>query len=216
MSRRLDISRRDFLGGVALATASGAVAPIEALAGDLATAAYPPALMGMRGSHPGSFDVAHGVAWSGRRYARPRAQTDSVYDLIVVGGGISGLAAAHFFRRERGDASRILILDNHDDFGGHARRNEFTVDGRQLIGYGGSQSIDTPGSYSRVAADLLRDVSVYPERFYDYYNRNFHADAGLGRGLYFSAARYGEDRVLPELDLYGGEAARERNAGLLA
>ena len=46
------------------------------------------------------------------------------YDLIVVGGGISGLAAAYFFRKQAAK-SRILILDNHDDFGGHARRNEF-------------------------------------------------------------------------------------------
>lgn len=217
MARRLDISRRDFLGGIALGTAAGALAPMEALArGGAAPAGYPPSLMGMRGSQPGSFDVAHAIAWAGQRYPRPADQTGKDYDLVVVGGGISGLAAAQFYRQQAGDGSRILILDNHDDFGGHARRNEFTVDGRQLIGYGGSQSLDTPGSYSREAADLLRSVSIHPERFHEYYDQDFFANAGLGRGLYFSARRYGEDRVLPELDLYGGVSARDRNAALLA
>jgi spermidine dehydrogenase len=54
----------------------------------------------------------------------PEADTDEVYDLIVVGGGISGLAAAYFYRKTAGPRVRILVLDNHDDFGGHAKRNE--------------------------------------------------------------------------------------------
>ncbi|TCO76683.1 NAD(P)/FAD-dependent oxidoreductase [Chromatocurvus halotolerans] len=216
MARRLDISRRDFLGGLALGTAAGALAPVEALARSTPAGGYPPAIMGMRGSQPGSFDVAHAVAWGGQRYPRPSEQTDGMYDLVVVGGGISGLAAAHFYREQAAAGSRMLVLDNHDDFGGHARRNEFTVDGRQLIGYGGSQSLDTPGSYSREAAGLLRALSIDPERFYDYYDQDFHASAGLGRGVYFGAGRYGEDRVLPELDLYGGPSARAGNAALLA
>ena len=47
------------------------------------------------------------------------------YDLIVVGAGISGLASAYFYRKFAGQQSKILVLDNHDDFGGHAKRNEF-------------------------------------------------------------------------------------------
>ena len=65
--------------------------------------------------------------------------THETYDLIVVGAGISGLAAAHFYRKQAGAKSRILILDNHDDFGGHARRNEFQVDNRLLLPNGGTQ-----------------------------------------------------------------------------
>ena len=70
MTRRLSITRRDFLGGVALGTAAGALAPAELLAGT-GSAPYPPALTGLRGSHPGAFDVAHAVAWAGREYPRP-------------------------------------------------------------------------------------------------------------------------------------------------
>ena len=85
---------------------------------------------------------------------------EETYDLVVVGGGISGLAAAWFYRRAKPSA-RILILDNHDDFGGHAKRNEFTLDGRRIIGYGGSQSLQSPNAlYSPVAKGLLRDLGV--------------------------------------------------------
>ncbi len=176
------ITRRDFLNGVALGTA-GSLAP----AGLLAAAAdnYPPTLTGMRGSHAGSFEVAHALAWAGHRYERPAVQTDDDYDLVVVGGGISGLAAAHFWRQQAGPAARVLVLDNHDDFGGHAKRNEFEVDGRRLIGYGGSQAIDTPSAYSAESRRLLADVGIDVQRFYDWYDQDWYDDRGLQRGIYF-------------------------------
>ncbi len=151
----LKISRRDFLNGVALGAAGLHLSPLEAVAaGALPMSAlgpdyYPPALTGMRGSVTGSYEIAHALAREGGSFSMPTDQTDADYDLVVVGGGISGLAAAKFFRDQRGSDQRILILDNHDDFGGHARRNELTVDGHTLIGYGGSQAIDTPSAYSK-------------------------------------------------------------------
>ena len=81
----------------------------------------------------------------GQRFGIDDAKVEADYDLVVVGGGISGLAAAWFYRRAAGADARILILDNCDDFGGHAKRNEFRpTDQRLLIGYGGSQSIQSP------------------------------------------------------------------------
>src|SRR5215471_1487789 len=121
------ISRRDFLNGVALTTASG-LTPAQQLAAD--PARYPPALTGLRGQHDGSFEVAHAIAREGRRYPINSLAIEESYDLVVVGGGISGLAAAWFYRRVAGENARILVLDNHDDFGGHAKRNEVTIDGR--------------------------------------------------------------------------------------
>jgi spermidine dehydrogenase len=223
MAKRLTITRRDFLGGLALGASGLSVAgksaagPLRALAAAAGhgTAHYPPALTGMRGSHPGSFEVAHALAWAGKEFPSPAGQTDDTYDLVVVGGGISGLAAAFFYRQQVGPDARILVLDNHDDFGGHAKRNEFSVDGHQLIGYGGSQSIDTPGSYSPVSAQLLRDVGIVTERFHEYFDQAFLDRHRLRRGLYFSASAYGRDVTAAQFSQDSGDEARAANARLL-
>ena len=107
-----------------------------------------------------------------------------------MGGGISGLAAAKFFRDQRGPNQRVLILDNHDDFGGHARRNELTVDGKTLIGYGGSQAIDTPSAYSKEAAQLLRDIGLEVERFNRYFDQDFFSSRDMIDGIYFDAINH--------------------------
>ncbi len=200
MADKLNITRRDFLGGVALSlTAGTSLSPLEILAMDGKASYYPPSLTGLRGSHAGSFEIAHAVAWSGAKFDRPGEQTDRTYDMVVVGGGISGLAAAHFYRQRAGTGKSILVLDNHDDFGGHAKRNEFDVDGVKLIGYGGSQSIDTPSSYSPVSAQLLKDVGIDTDAFYEYFDQGFAERHGLRPNLYFSGRHYGKDLTLPNV-----------------
>jgi len=193
MADRQEITRRDFLSGMALSLAAGtSMTPLDILAQEQrAAGAYPPALTGLRGSHVGSFEVAHAVALAGARYDRPKEPVDGTYDLVVVGGGISGLAAAYFYRQRRG--GRVLVLDNHDDFGGHAKRNEFTVDGRTLVSYGGSQSLESPSLYSDVAKQLLEDVGIDVGRFYEYFDRGWSQRRGLTRGIYFSRDAYGRD-----------------------
>jgi spermidine dehydrogenase len=145
------ISRREFLNGAAMMVGASLLPdpgpePQEGPGYD------PPVLTGMRGSHPGSFEIAHslrdGTFW--RKAGRP-VELREKYDLIVVGGGISGLAAAHFFRERVGKSAQILILENHDDFGGHAKRNEFHLGGRLALLNGGTLEIDSPTPYSREA-----------------------------------------------------------------
>ena len=194
---RRHITRRDFLNGIALSVATGSsLSPLELLARERHPP-YPPGLTGLRGSHAGSFEVAHAIAREGRTWPRPDTLTDDDYDLVVVGGGISGLAAAFFWQQQAGSDARILVLDNHDDFGGHAKRNEFDVDGTHLIGYGGSQSIDTPSAYSAAAAQLLRDIGIDVQRFYEFFDQDYFSSRGLTYGTYFSASRYGRDAVHP-------------------
>ncbi len=212
MTKKLNISRRDFINGVALGVAAGSsLSPIELLAMTSKDGTpYPPALTGMRGSHPGSFEIAHALSMDGATWPSPGYITDDVYDLVVVGGGISGLSAAFFYRQRVGPDAKILILDNHDDFGGHAKRNEFDVDGKKLIGYGGSQSIDTPGHYSQAASQLLKDISINTERFYDYYDREYFRNRDLGRAIYFSNEKYGADSVQPNVtSVFGGPVAHD-------
>jgi len=120
---------------------------------------YPPMLTGMRGSHAGSFEVAHDLAWRGKKPKHYKTLNEH-YDLVVVGAGMSGLAAAWFYRKKMGPDARILLLDNHDDFGGHAKRNEFHHDGRMVLSLGGAQNLESPSSYSKAAGGLMVDIGI--------------------------------------------------------
>jgi spermidine dehydrogenase len=195
----MSISRRDFLNGVAL-TVAGGLTPAAQIAAQ--PGRYPPALTGLRGQHAGSFEVAHALAREGRRFAVDSTPIGESYDLVVVGGGISGLAAAWFYRRERATA-RILVLDNLDDFGGHAMRNEFTLNGRRIIGYGGSQSLQSPKNlYSPVAKGLLRELGVDIAKFETAFERELYSSLGLSRGVFFNREAFGRDLLV------AGEPAR--------
>ncbi|MBK6843294.1 MAG: NAD(P)-binding protein [Gemmatimonadetes bacterium] len=199
------IDRRDFLNGMAVGIgALGALSPAELLrSGGLdqraavATGDYPPAMTGLRGSHDGAFENAHRVrdGMAPREWSTPADLKES-YDLIVVGAGISGLSAAWFYRQRFGASARILILDNHDDFGGHARRNEFTVDGKSLISYGGTQSIDTPSKYSPEAKRLLRELGIDTQPFYKAYDQEFFASRQMGDGVFFNREKFGRDALV--------------------
>jgi len=188
------ITRRDFLNGAALAL--GAWTAGLGPAARAAASAYPPSLTGLRGQHDGSFEVMHalrdGTFWQN---AGPVQRSGETYDLVVVGAGISGLAAAHFFRQHA--RGRVLLLDNHDDIGGHARRNEFTAsNGRTLIGYGGSQSLQTPSYFSAAVKQLLADVGIRTEKFRGYYDARWNERHGLGSAVFFRKEDFGTDRLV--------------------
>jgi spermidine dehydrogenase len=194
-----EITRRDFLNGTRIAVAGAALSPWVELFGATAPAfaaddPFPPALTGLRGSHDGAWEAAHALV-SGRRFEAGAAARRESVDLVVVGAGISGLAAAWFYRKARPGA-RILILENHDDFGGHAKRNEFEAAGRTLIGYGGTESIDGPASYSAVARELLRELGVDVEVFRRAFDASVYESLGLSVGVFFDRESFGIDRLV--------------------
>ena len=189
------VTRRDFLNGVSVALGASLLAPwadLIAQGWDPGSDYYPPARTGLRGTHEGAWETMHarvqGKTW---RAGAPEEQ----YDLVIVGGGISGLASAHLYRKQRPNA-RILILDNHDDFGGHAKRNEFSIDGQTRIGYGGTESIDTPSAYTAIAKETLVDIGIDTARFYEAYDQTLYAKLGLSKSILFDQENFGERKLV--------------------
>jgi spermidine dehydrogenase len=201
------ITRRDFVNGMAVGVGGMLSGSrwVWARGQSGSDASYPPERTGMRGSHPGSFEAAHalrdGTFW---KSAAPPVDTRESYDLVVVGGGISGLAAAHFYRERAGNSSRILILENHDDFGGHAKRNEFHLGGRLQLLNGGTLEIDSPTPYSREADGLMKKLGIYPDELQKRFSDSkLYSSLGLRPGVFFNRETFGTDRLVPGLP--GGE-----------
>jgi len=214
------ITRRDFVSGVGVAVTGSALAgPWTALSsaqtGDAAAAGasglqeqaayYPPGETGMRGSHPGSYEVAHSLR-AGTRWddLGPEAETGEQYDLVVVGAGLSGLAAAYFYRKEVGPKARILIVDNCDDFGGHATRNEFHSGGRALLINGGTINIEDLREYDAPSQAMIRELGIDVGRHGDFNDEELYPSLGLRPGVFFDEETFGVDRLVvgaDELDL---------------
>ncbi|SEL60787.1 spermidine dehydrogenase [Pseudoxanthomonas sp. GM95] len=200
------ITRRDFIQGTLAAAAVGTAASGLAASAQAATKTtaplaaraasasdYPPLRSGMRGAHPGAFEAAHALR-DGASFDAG-AETGETYDLVVVGAGLSGLAAAYAYRKRAGASARILLIDNHDDFGGHAKRNEFDVDGQQLIVNGGSEYLVAPSTWSPEAWGLIRDLGL------DQAGKNagdfsIYGGNGSGEATFFRSEAYGRDALV--------------------
>ncbi|MGL4667799.1 MAG: NAD(P)-binding protein [Saezia sp.] len=196
----MTITRRDFMNGVAISIAAG-LSPMQlAQANPLAATQalyYPPALTGLRGSHQGSFENAHRLARRGERFDYQSLPVKEHYDLVVVGAGISGLAAAWFYRKQMGSEKKILLIDNHNDFGGHALRNEFSTPDRLVIGYGGSESFQSPHHlFSDKVKELLDDVKVSIDGLASHFDVNFYPDMGLAKASFFDKENFGVDKLV--------------------
>ncbi len=196
LGMRRAIDRRDFLQGTLLGVGAGALGGAAAAQWPQDTPGYyPPARHGLRGSHAGSFEAAHALRDGGA--PGTAEETGEDYDLIVVGAGISGLSAAYFWRTAHPDA-RVLILDNHDDFGGHAKRNEYMLGGKLHLMNGGTMLIDSPRPYSKVAGGLLKSLGIDPVTLSrDCVRPQIYE--GLGHGVFFDKATFGTDRLVAGL-----------------
>ena len=188
-----EITRRDFLNGVALAAAPFAAA-----------AAPDTDAVALRSGLQGQTDEVNANAHAWRddpaRFRDAAAEVDpEIEDLVVVGAGLSGLAGAHLFRQHAGRPVRMLLLEVLDDIGGHARRNEFVSrSGVKLIGYGGSQSLDSPSLFSPAASGLLKDLGIELERFKtEFFDKGWSERQGLNQqGLFFSREAWGDNRLV--------------------
>lgn len=197
------ITRRDFLNGIALTIAAG-VTPLQQIANAsdyiqtmvLGDEYYPPKLTGLRGSHDGSFEFAHKLGRAGASFVMPE-EIEEEYDLVIVGAGISGLTAAHLYVERFGADKKILILDNHDDFGGHAKRNEFSTDENILMSYGGSESLQSPRSvYSKEATDFIHKLGIDLTRLENHFDVNFYPKRGFSKAVFFDQKHFGVNKIV--------------------
>jgi spermidine dehydrogenase len=202
-----DITRRDFIHDVSLASLGlalpASVAAHAATGSPVpAGANYPPVRTGMRGSHPGAFEVAHALAREGKSFPAP-TDIDESYDLVVVGGGISGLAAAYYYRKRFGPDARILILENHDEFGGHARRNEFHQGGQMRLSWGGTMNLEYP-LFSDEVNELLTELGVDIDTLLEGYHFRYGSGPKGKHAMFFDAETYGRDELVQDFSFRAG------------
>ena len=161
------ITRRDFLGSTLLG--SGAMLLSGLTPAQLMAAADEWSGFGGVGDYAKSNGNTFEVLTAGHKmrdnaWTADAIDTGESYDCVIVGGGISGLAAALFFRRIAGPNASVLIIENHPIFGGEAKRNEFSVDGQRLIASQGSAMWfqPMPGSFLEHFYD---SVGIDPRQF---------------------------------------------------
>jgi len=212
-----EITRRDFLNGVAVTVVGSVLAPEllraaqQEFAPERAADYYPPTLAGMRGSHAGSFEVAHQLRDRRQADLTGAVNTGETYDLVIVGGGLSGLSAAYYFVRDAGRSAKVLVLDNHDDFGGHAKRNEFHYNGRMLALNGGTLNIESWNRYNEHARAVIHDIGIDIDRFLaaNEKNRSLYRSLGLsGQGTFFDKETWGVDRLVVRRAAEGARGGR--------
>jgi len=192
----MSITRRDFINGTSIAILAG-LTPIDILnAKDKNISNYPPSLTGLRGSHIGSFESAHALSRGHMTFPIDQLSVEETYDLVIVGAGISGLSSAYFYLNKNKNA-KILILDNHDDFGGHAKRNEFSNNKNFILGYGGTESLEAPKhSSSKVVLNLFNELGIKIDKLGNKFERNFYPNLKLSRGVFFDAENFSADKIV--------------------
>ncbi len=212
------ITRRDFLGSTLLASGASLMngwTPAEFLAtGDGAGTADQKddwTSYGGIGEYSRSNGNTYAVMEAGHKMRDgafdplppETIETGETYDCVIVGGGISGLAAALLFQRQAGPGKTCLILENHPIFGGEAKQNEFDLDGKRLVAHQGSAIYLVPYPYSFIARFYDSIGLRAPKLNYQKWagsgpemalGRTPYDSAGLSRGQYgfWFGAKFGQ------------------------
>lgn len=188
------MTRRDFINGMAVAVVAG-MTPLEILARDGKGPYYPPLWQNLVGSDDDSYFFAHALR-DGEQYDFTKIPIQEHYDVVIIGAGISGLSAACLFH-DKHKGTKSLILDNHKDFGGHARRNEFDTPYGKILTYGGSESLQSPKTlYSKQVVRFLHSLNVDIDTLAKCFDQDFYPDLGLSRGVFFNKKNFGVSKLV--------------------
>jgi spermidine dehydrogenase len=196
------ITRRDVLNGMLVGAGAAAISALpggDAHASHGGGVPYPPRQTRIVGQTERARRVGHAATFGGAEFGKPRSLKQR-YDLIVVGGGVSGLAAAHFYRKAYGKGARILILEALADFGGHQHRNEFLVDGRTLLSHGGVVNLDSPDTWEQPSLTLMQDLGIDFEKLARGVDTAYYSSRGLGTGYFFPAESFAGGDTLVRRD----------------
>ncbi|MDY0068131.1 MAG: NAD(P)-binding protein [Steroidobacteraceae bacterium] len=181
----------------AAASARASVPPVDTSTPPMNSPEYPPGLQGLRGQPNRAWQVPHAIR-DGKTFG-DAVDTGESYDLIVVGAGASGLAAAYFYKKKLPRA-RILVLEAADDFGGVAKRTEFVIKGRRYINCGGALAIQYAGTYTPEGKTLLADIGVNAERYWASVEETAAQKKGpameLDDATFFDRETWGSDRLV--------------------
>jgi len=179
------------------ASAGSAAPPLDTSTPPMNSPEYPPGLQGLRGQPTRAFEAPHALR-DGKSFA-DAAGTGEAYDLIVVGAGASGLAAAYFYKKKLPRA-RILVLEAADDIGGVAKRTEFVIKGKRYINCGGALAIQYAGTYTPEGKTLLADIGVNAERYWASVEQTAAQKKGpaieLDDATFFDRETWGSDRLI--------------------
>jgi len=192
------ITRRDFLGATLLASGAQLLSPFSPaqLLAKQPYTALPGSTEDWNGyGGVGEYADSNGNTWEVLRaghklrdanpsaFLKDAADTGELYDCVVVGGGISGLAAAALFLRQARPGSKCLVLENHPIFGGEARQNEFDVDGYRVVAHQGSAIYFVPYPRSFLA-DFYDAIGLHEPRL------SYQAWGGSGAAMTIGRTPY--------------------------
>lgn len=166
-----DITRRDFLNSTLLASGAALlsqVTPAELLAqapaGDFNGYGGIGDYANSNGNTEAVLNAGHGIRDAAYDVTKNVTDTGETFDCVVVGGGISGLAAALLCERGTNGKGTSLVLENHPIFGGEAKQNEFEVDGQRLTAHQGSAVFWVPYPYSFIGR-FYDSIGLHAPRF---------------------------------------------------
>ena len=122
--------------------------------------------------------------------------TNNDFDLIVVGAGLSGLAAAYYWCTRVDASAKILLIDASSRIGGSSVDHNFEVNGRAMSAPGGAQELVFPASFSSTVRSTLAAIGIDIDSLATKVDSSHYAHRGAKNHAFcFSADQWQQDGI---------------------